>query len=175
MPFVLCFSSYRQNVAVPMSQVNFRVIIVEAGLLFLSLFWGSLVITIYNFSTYLHRLPQLQPKPEYGDGLVALINVAINYVPTLILLIILQLLPWVFYLVSYNYERLKTHSEVQASITSRYFFYQMVSSVSNMFHLPFLTIKHAREVSPNATRSDSSTVFIDNTKGVVRVITVFNL
>jgi len=55
------------------------------------------------------------------------VTLVIDYLPSLLLVISLQLLPWIFYIISYRYERLKTHSDVQASILGRYFYYQMIN------------------------------------------------
>ena len=54
-----------------------------------------------------------------------LVALGIDYLPTLLLLLVLQLLPLIFWFASTKYERLKTKSDVQASIMYRYFYYQV--------------------------------------------------
>ena len=115
------------NVAVPIGQIRLRVQYMEVLVFFLSIFWGSLMVAIFTMVAYLQRLPLLQQRDDYSKGANALISLVIDYLPQLLLLLVLQVLPWIFYLVSYKYERLKTHSSVQMSIMGRYFYYQMIN------------------------------------------------
>jgi hypothetical protein len=53
-------------------------------------------------------------------------NFVNGYLPVVLLLTIIMILPHVFYVVALKYEDRKTQSDVQASIIGRYFYYQLV-------------------------------------------------
>ena len=62
-----------------------------------------------------------------GGSISALIN---GYLPVVALLCLILILPVIFEFVATNYERRKTRSDVQKSMLSRYFYYQLANIVS---------------------------------------------
>lgn len=50
-----------------------------------------------------------------------------NYISAVIMLVFLLILPFIFDILSRNYEGLKTETEIQNSIMTRYFYYQLVN------------------------------------------------
>lgn len=116
------------NVGVPTTQVETRVLGTSCLFAFLSLFWSLVFTGLYKVQSVLNTLQQeiFKDHPP-SRGLETIINVAIEYVPTLLLLIILQLLPLLFWHASYRYERLRTHSDIHTSVFSRYFYFQMLN------------------------------------------------
>lgn len=133
MPFVFKISPAPEprdviwaNVATPTAQIEWREFSTSCLFAFLSLFWSIVVTGLYKVQSVLNTVQQEVFKGRQPTGVETAISVAIEYVPTLLLLIILQLLPLLFWYSSYRYERLRTHSDVQASVLSRFFYYQMV-------------------------------------------------
>ena len=59
-----------------------------------------------------------------GGHLANLVN---GYLPVVLLLTIIMILPHIFYVVALKYEDRKTLSDVQASIIGRYFYYQLAN------------------------------------------------
>lgn len=110
-----------ENVAIPKNQVVLRTFITNVGLTVSSIFWSSLVTSVDDFSSII-GLPQNQQ---------ALLSAAI-------MLMFLLVLPFIFDLLSRNYEGLKLESEIQNSIMTRYFYYQVCNLIS--FVIQFLSI-----------------------------------
>ncbi|CAM9933496.1 unnamed protein product, partial [Hapterophycus canaliculatus] len=50
-----------------------------------------------------------------------------GYLPVVLLLLLMMVLPFFFQALAYRYERRKSHSEVQQSILTRYFTYQVAN------------------------------------------------
>jgi hypothetical protein len=115
------------NVAVPLSQIDYRVNVTSLFFMICVIFWGVVTSGIYNVQNYLQTVQETHFYLNLGEWGRFLVQLLIDYAPTLLLLIVMSLLPLVFSLASYRYERLKTHSDVQASIMSRYFYYQMMN------------------------------------------------
>jgi len=99
-------------VSITVAQIQYRQIIVFIILTVLSVFWGSVVLGIYRVSTHLQQ--KLAAAHHIQGFSRAMASVAVNTLPPLLLLIIMQILPWIFFLISHKYERLKTHSEVSS-------------------------------------------------------------
>eukprot|EP00985_Skeletonema_marinoi_P023778 scaffold16004_cov202-Skeletonema_marinoi.AAC.2 len=59
-----------------------------------------------------------------GGNVAAFVN---GYLPVVLLLTIIMVLPHIFYAVALHYEDRKTRSDVQKSITGRYFYYQLAN------------------------------------------------
>ena len=87
-----------------------RKFVTDVGLLVGSLFWSSLVTAVNDFSAYL-RLPPSQQQ----------------YLSVLIMLGFLMILPFIFDVIARYYEGMKLESEIQNSINSRYFYYQLIN------------------------------------------------
>ena len=98
------------NVATPKSQITMRTFITNAGLVVGSIFWSSLVTSVDNFSTAIG----LPPSES-------------SFLSVVIMLVLLLLLPFVFDFLARNYEGMKLESEIQNSIMTRYFYYQLVN------------------------------------------------
>ena len=117
-----------QNLAAPLRLVEWR----EGGttivITVLSVFWGALVSALYKLQSQLQLWSNAETSLEKLGywGRFAL-YLGIDYVPTLFLLIILAILPNFFWWLSRRYERVRTFSDIDASVMSRYFYYQMVN------------------------------------------------
>ena len=98
------------NVTVPRSQVNSRTFIMEVTTFVLSFLWSSLVTTVNEVSTALNLADSTQQ------------NLAV-----VVLLIALLILPVIFDFSARYYECMKLESEIQNSIMSRYFYYQLIN------------------------------------------------
>ena len=98
------------NIAVPQSQINYRVFITNVGLVVGSLFWSSLVTAINDFARTF-QLPENQQ----------------NLLSVFILLGCLIVLPFIFDMLARYYECRKLESEIQSTIMTRYFYYQVVN------------------------------------------------
>jgi hypothetical protein len=116
------------NVSTPLRMVEWREATTTILVIFLSIFWGGLVSALYNFQSWLQRRSSEEPAlQDLGKGGRFLLFLGIDYVPTLILLIIMALLPLFFWWSAQYYERMRTYSDIDASVMSRYFYYQMVN------------------------------------------------
>lgn len=123
-PRDICFA----NVSAPLRLVEWREATTSVLIIFLSIFWGGLVSALYNFQSWVQRRADEEPAlQDLGAGANVLLRLGIDYVPTLILLIIMSLLPFFFWWSSLYYEKMRTYSDMDASVMSRYFYYQMVN------------------------------------------------
>lgn len=83
------------------------------------------IIQLFAKAKYIAKIPGLEWILTINGGNVsALIN---GYLPVLALLTIIMLLPVFFEWIAIRYERRKTMSEVQRSMVSRYFLYQLAN------------------------------------------------
>ncbi len=83
------------------------------------------VIQLFAKAQFIAKIPGLEWILTINGGAVsALIN---GYLPVLALLTIILLLPVFFEWIAVRYERRKTFSEIQRSMVSRYFFYQLAN------------------------------------------------
>lgn len=99
-----------ENIAIPKSQVAMRSFIVNVGLSVASLFWSSLVNSINSLGRYIGF-------SEFGQ----------QYFSVLVMLVFLLILPFIFDALARYYEGMKLESEIQNSIMTRYFYYQLVN------------------------------------------------
>lgn len=128
------------NVSIPLKQINIRKSISNSTLIVGALFW-SIVVTfitaVSNLESISQEIPSLQAYSN--TSIYQFFN---NYLAVLILLILLALLPFVFDFISRNYEGVKLESEIQNSIMTRYFYYQLANvfvsvglgSIANSLH-----------------------------------------
>lgn len=116
------------NVSTPLRLIEWREATTTMLIVFLSVFWGGLVSGLYKMQSWMQKQvddePALQDLGYWGRFLLYL---GIDYVPTLLLLIIVSLLPLFFWWSSLYYEKMRTYSDMDASVMSRYFYYQMVN------------------------------------------------
>lgn len=129
-----------QNVSIPSKQIEIRKQISDSTLIVGAFFWSIVVAfisAISNLESLSQEIPSLQ---EYSNTQIyKFLN---NYLAVGILLILLALLPFVFDFISRNYEGVKLESEIQNSIMSRYFYYQLANvfvavglgSIANSIH-----------------------------------------
>ena len=114
-----------ENVSIPQSQINIRRSIADGTLIVGALFW-SIVVTaisaVSNMQSISRVIPSLQ---HYSD--TQLYQFANSYLAIALLLILLAILPFVFDFIARYYEGLKTESEIQNSIMTRYFYYQLAN------------------------------------------------
>lgn len=117
-----------RNLTAPLRLVEWREASITIVITLLSVFWGALVSTLYKLQSQLQQWsntePSLQNLGYWGRFILFL---GIDFVPTLLLVIILAILPNFFWWLSQRYERLRTYSDIDASVMSRYFYYQMVN------------------------------------------------
>lgn len=99
-----------ENVAIPKSQIVMRTYITNIGVVVGSIFWSSLVNSINGFAQFI-PLPKSQQQTSAA----------------IVLLIFLLLLPFVFDTLARYYEGYKLESEIQNSIMTRYFYYQLIN------------------------------------------------
>jgi hypothetical protein len=86
----------------------------------------SAVVCIWNWSSFsLHdKLTTRQThQPQHQVN---------GYLPVVLLLVIILILPHIFYGIALHYEDRKTESDVQSSIIGRYFYYQVILSHSSV-------------------------------------------
>ena len=101
------------NVSIPRSQIKMRNFITNAGVIVGSLFWSSLVTSINDLVSNIAAasLPLYQQQ----------------YLSVCIILGFLLLLPFIFDFLARYYEGIKLESEIQTSIMTRYFWYQLIN------------------------------------------------
>lgn len=98
------------NVAIPKSQILMRKYITDIGVIIGSIFWSSLVNKVNDFAAFF-------PLPPSQQQLMSAV----------VMLVFLLILPFIFDYLARNYEGMKLESEVQNSIMTRYFYYQLIN------------------------------------------------
>lgn len=117
-----------QNLTAPIRLVEWRETSTTVVITILSLFWGALVSSLYKMQSQLQAWGNSDPALDRLGSLGRFaLFLGIDFVPTLLLLIILAILPNLFWWLSRNYERIRTNSDIDASVMARYFYYQMVN------------------------------------------------
>lgn len=99
-----------ENIAIPKSQMIIRNHITNVGLIIGSIFWSSFTTFVNTFVKSLTSVEQQQ-----------------NLISVFIILGFLLVLPQIFDWLARYYEGLKLESEIQNSINTRYFYYQLVN------------------------------------------------
>ena len=98
------------NLAIPKSQINYRTFVTNLLLVIGSIFWSSLVTALNDVASTLNL-----PKDQE------------SFFSVIILLGLLLILPFIFDAIARYYEGMKLESEIQDSIMTRYFYYQLVN------------------------------------------------
>ena len=98
------------NLAIPKSQINYRNFVTNILMVIGSIFWSSLVTALNDFAANLNI-----PKDQE------------SFFSVIILLGFLLILPFIFDFIARYYEGMKLESEIQNSIMTRYFYYQLVN------------------------------------------------
>lgn len=114
-----------ENVSIPQTQIDIRRIIADGTFGVGALFW-SIVVTAISTVSNLEMIGQMFPGiSNYRDTqLYQLVN---SYLSLLFLLILLAVLPFLFDFIARYYEGAKTETEIQNSIMTRYFYYQLAN------------------------------------------------
>jgi hypothetical protein len=128
------------NVSIPSKQIEIRRSIADSTLIVGAFFW-SLVVAFISALANLESISQEIPALQNYSNTI-LYKFFNNYLAATILLILLALLPFVFDFISRSYEGIKTESEIQDSIMTRYFYYQLANvfvavglgSIANSLH-----------------------------------------
>jgi len=92
-----------------------------------AILWSIPVASIQALATpdQIATVPGMAWLATLNGGDVA--NFVNGYLPVVLLLTIILILPHIFYVVALKYEDRKTHSDIQASIIGRYFYYQLAN------------------------------------------------
>jgi hypothetical protein len=114
-----------ENVSIPMPQIRIRKGIADGTLIVGAIFW-SLVVTFISAISNLESISRVVPALQQYST-TGLYQFANNYLAIGLLLILLAILPFIFDFIARNYEGLKTESEIQNSIMTRYFYYQLAN------------------------------------------------
>lgn len=113
------------NISVPQQQINMRQNIADFTLVVGALFWSVVVggiTTLANLESLSKQFPYIETYQ--GTLIYKYLN---SYLAAGLLLLLLSLLPIVFDFLARFYENKKLESEVQSSIMSRYFYYQLAN------------------------------------------------
>jgi len=92
-----------------------------------ALLWSIPLATIQALASadMVAQIPGMEWLTENNNGTI---TVLINaYLPVVCLLAIIMILPYIFYSIAIGYEKRKTTSEVDKSVVSRYFYYQLAN------------------------------------------------
>jgi magnesium-transporting ATPase (P-type) len=108
-----------------MPQIRIRKGIADGTLIVGAIFW-SLVVTFISAISNLESISRVVPALQQYST-TGLYQFANNYLAIGLLLILLAILPFIFDFIARNYEGLKTESEIQNSIMTRYFYYQLAN------------------------------------------------
>ena len=114
-----------ENVSIPMPQIKIRKGIADGTLIVGALFW-SIVVTFISAISNLESISRVIPSLQQYSN-TDLYQFANNYLAIGLLLILLAILPFIFDFIARNYEGLKTESEIQNSIMTRYFYYLLAN------------------------------------------------
>ncbi|KAJ1387537.1 hypothetical protein B484DRAFT_409874, partial [Ochromonadaceae sp. CCMP2298] len=113
------------NVSIPEAQISLRTSIADGTLIVGALFWSACV-TFITYISNLQNIGQMMPwVQKYQDTMVY--NFLNNYMTMGLLLVLLAVLPYLFDFIARDYEGIKTESEIQNSIMTRYFYYQLAN------------------------------------------------
>eukprot|EP00903_Cladosiphon_okamuranus_P018683 g17196.t2 len=115
-----------KNIAVPQQQNQLRHNVAAGLVLMGAIFWSIPVLLIQFWASY-SQLELIFPVLVDLDRNSILYYVIAGYLPVVLLLLLMLVLPFVFQGLAYHYERRKSHSEVQRSILTRYFTYQLAN------------------------------------------------
>jgi len=140
-----------ENVSIPQRQIDIRRVIADVTLVVGALFWSlvlGFITTIASLESLGREYPWLQ---TYSDtDVYKLVN---SYLASSLLLTLLTLLPFIFDVIARAYEGLKLESEVQNSIMTRYFYYQLANVFVSVYAGSIVTALHQILDSPSSILS----------------------
>lgn len=136
-----------ENVSIPQRQIDMRKNIADGTLIVGALFWSI----VLGFITTISSLESLSREYTWlraysGTEVYKFVN---SYLASSVLLTLLTLLPVVFDIIARNYESLKLESEVQNSIMTRYFYYQLANVFVSVYAGSIVTALHQILDSPS--------------------------
>ena len=114
-----------ENISIPARQIEMRKTIADCCFIVGAVFWSIVVgfiTTIANLESLSKELPWLN---AYRN--TAIYDVLNQYLAVGVLLILLSILPFLFDVIARSYEGRKLESEIQNSIMTRYFYYQLAN------------------------------------------------
>ena len=128
------------NISIPARQIEMRKTIADSCLIVGAVFWSIVVgfiTAVANLESISKELPWLN---AYRNTIIY--EVLNQYLAVALLLILLSILPFIFDLIARSYEGRKLESEIQNSIMTRYFYYQLANvfvsvglgSIANSVH-----------------------------------------
>lgn len=136
-----------ENVMIPQRQIDMRRTIADVTLVIGALFW-SLVIGFITTISNLENLSRVYGwLQEYSTTFIYQFFNA--YLASGFLLALLSLLPIIFDIIARNYEGLKLESEIQNSIMTRYFYYQLANVFVSVYAGSIITALHQILDSPS--------------------------
>ena len=137
-----------ENVMIPQRQIDMRRTIADITLTIGALFW-SLVL---GFITQISSLETMSREYSWlqaysGTFIYSVFN---SYLTSGMLLALLSVLPLIFDMIARNYEGLKLESEIQNSIMTRYFYYQLANVFVSVYAGSIITALHQIFDSPSS-------------------------
>lgn len=140
-----------ENVMIPQRQIDMRRTIADITLTIGALFW-SLVL---GFITQISSLETMSREYSWlqaysGTFIYSVFN---SYLTSGMLLALLSVLPLIFDMIARNYEGLKLESEIQNSIMTRYFYYQLANVFVSVYAGSIITALHQIFDSPSSLLS----------------------
>jgi hypothetical protein len=118
------------NVAIPTAQINYRRGLVEKLLMVGAFFWSLItgsIASVSNLDAMAEKYDWIKSYQE--TWAYSILN---DYLAVLLLLILLNVLPFIFQFLSQEYEGVKLHSQVQTSVMGRFFYYQLANIYVSM-------------------------------------------
>jgi hypothetical protein len=116
-----------ENVSIPNAQISARQNISGYIFYIMAVFWSAVVTFVVNFTD----LDRLSDKYDWVASLnlnqFSFYDFLNQYLAVVVLLLIITCLPFLFDFVARHYEGLKRESDVQQSIMTRFFYYQLVN------------------------------------------------
>ena len=113
------------NIDVPYSKYEIRHYIADSLIFLGVIFWAAIVAGITTMSNLDNVANNWEWLSENKDK--TWYQVLNDYVPFLLILALMALLPLLFDITARYYERLKCESEIQKSIMNRYFYFQLAN------------------------------------------------
>jgi len=116
-----------ENVSIPNAQITARQNI--SGYIFniMAIFWSGVVTFVVNFTDMDRLADKYDWFARLGLDKFTFYDFLNQYLSVVVLLLIILLLPFLFDFVARHYEGLKRESDIQQSIMTRFFYYQLVN------------------------------------------------
>ena len=119
-----------ENASTPINQVMSRKQFVDMCLFIGCIFWSAVVGSIASISNLDRIAKDYSWLRRYQDTWAyEMLN---NYLAVILLLILLNVLPYLFQYIAQFYEGIKTHSEIQNLVMTRFFYYQLANVYVSM-------------------------------------------